>query len=521
MMMRLPAKASDITKILLVDDSAGDRSAIKRSLLKYSGRDLRFVEKASAQEVLELIGKEEFDCLLIDLALPDTSALEFIYALRDENGILPFPVVVVTAPLNEDLGLACLEAGAHDYIYKERLGGPTLWRALCYAKSRYLIARELILRAKELERVNRELSVKNQLKTEFLASATHELRTPITAISGLLELMKSEEVSPQAQVYARKIETCCDALACSINDVIDLSKIESGEFSLSKVAFSPQRAVSDVVTSLELQAADKRVNLVLEIDSLPTKVYGDPKRIRQILLNFGSNAVKFTDEGRIIFRAYFLERSSQICRFEVEDTGCGIPENEVAHVFERHFQASNSNRQGVERGTGLGLLIVKEIVDQMNGTVGCRSTLGKGSTFWFEIPLPTVNCQPEAVSEPSQNLSSRHILLAEDNPVLSRVLRQQLINLGQRVTLAEDGREALDLFDPETIDIVILDARMPRLSGLETSSQIRDTHPAWLGPIYILTADLTLPARDWDKYGVTSILMKPLSVEELKSRVLA
>lgn len=523
-MMRLPAKASDINRILLVDDSVFDRSSIKRSLLRYSLRNLRFDERNCAQDVLELADKEDFDCLIIDLNLPDMSGIELIHRLRDGNSVLPFPIVVVTGPTNEDLGLECLEAGAHDYVHKERLSSPALWRAVCYAKSRYLIARELILRASELERVNRELSLKNQLKTEFLVSATHELRTPISSISGLLELIKNEDLSPQARVYVRKIETCCDALACSINDVLDLSKIEAGEFSLSKVSFSPHRAVEDVVTSLELLAADKEINLKLDIDDLPSRVYGDPRRIRQILLNFGSNAIKFTEEGIIVFRAFPIEDSPESYRFEVEDTGCGIPENEVAHVFERHFQASNSNRQGIERGTGLGLSIVREIANQMEGAVGCRSTLGHGSVFWFEVPLQIGNLDSESTLETAkqrETVSGRHILLAEDNAILSQVLRQQLLNLGQQVTLAGDGREALDLFDPNSIDIVILDARMPRLGGLETCSRLRDDYPDWNGPIYILTADLTLPAGEWEKYGVTSILMKPLSAEELKFRVLA
>lgn len=516
-------KIEGVRRVILVDDSKADRIAVKRSLRRFSHQDIEFLELERASDVLAREDLAQYDCMTLDLHLRDLNGIELLEALRKRDGELVLPIVIITGSDKQDLGFECLQAGAHDYIYKERLAEPTLWRSICYARSRFEISRELHHRTSELERINEELKRKNRLKMEFLASATHELRTPISGIVGLLSLMLQEDLSQATRDYADRIYGCCDALSHAINDVLDLSKIEAGEFRLSEEHFCPEKVLDDTLCTLRASSKGETLHFKLEVGDVPDCVVGDSKRIRQILLNFGSNALKFTSEGTITFGATRVEGTEEIL-FEVADTGCGIPEDEIQHVFSRHFQASNSHEVASERGTGLGLSIVKELVTQMGGNAGCYSKLGEGSCFWFRIPLPEVESHLCDLSDDGSSgeppLRRRRILVAEDNAILAQVVAKQLEGLGQEVTVAKDGRQALGIFEPGSFDLLLLDARMPRLGGLDVCRSIRTRYPSWKGPIYILTADATIPASDWDRLGVTSVYMKPLSLDDMKERIL-
>ena len=370
----------------------------------------------------------------------------------------------------------------------------------------------------ELEYLNRELATKSQLKSELLASTTHELRTPVSAITGLIELLKAEELNKQSMDYVRQIGLCCNALNNSINDVLDLSKIEAGEFRVQSSVFSPQVLLSEVVDALKMLAQNKSLVLKHETQGLPSYLKGDARRIQQLLINYGSNALKFTQAGFVCFRAYQVGDTEQV-RFEVEDTGCGIPQEEAARVFERHYQAANQDFEGAELGTGLGLSIVKEIVAQLGGICGCRSQVGVGSVFWFELRLPSVN---EASTEAVEVLSgetrgqSKTVLLAEDNAILAQIFQNQIKKLGHQVVTTNNGVEALEAFDPDTIDLVVFDARMPRMGGFEASAALRTKFPEWQGPVYILTADATIPVQEQGEHGVTKVFVKPMNMDDLK-----
>lgn len=515
-----PLAAQRLRSVLIVDDSRADRLAVRRSLERHSGRDLTFWEAHCGSDALRLVEEVAVDLMVVDMHMTDTTALQLLDQLKDETGLLPFACVVVTGSTTEDLAESCLQAGAHDYIDKARLGEPTFWRAVSYALSRFSIARELHQRSTELRRLNQELERKHALQSMFLANATHELRTPVSAIAGLVELVEREPLSPIVDDYVRTIKSCCQALHASISDVLDLNRIEAGELIFETTSIDLTKVVEETVAVLSRTAGLKGLQVELRTDGLPRRVQGDGRRIHQLLLNLGGNAIKFTSEGGLEIR---VQRGADgLYRFEVQDSGIGIPKDEQEKVFERYFQATNS-RLG-ERGTGLGLSIAREIVQTMGGQMGCYSEADQGSTFWFTLPLPECGEPLEAeVAEGGDIVVpvQRRVLVAEDNPILAHILTQQLHGLNQQVTVVTNGALAIDEFHPERYDLAIFDARMPVLDGISACRELRQRYPDTVRPIFILTADSMLNEQQRQECGATAIFVKPISAAELSRLVLS
>ena len=507
----------------MVDDSAPDRFAIKRSLKKYAGTELDFQQADSAASALELLATESYDGLIVDFYLRDLPGTELLQELRARLGELPCPVVMVTGSLeSEKLAVKALEAGAHDYIEKNRLREPALWKALLYASSRFELAREFAATNSRLTAINSELERKNKLKTQFLANATHELRTPVTAIIGLVGLIRDHNGLPREITdHLASIAACCDSLLNSVNDVLDLTKIETGEFVLETAAFCPYEIVQRVGQTFSHLANDKNIEIDTFAPDVVPYVYGDGKRVTQILMNFVGNALKYTDGGSIKLKLLLNSESEETrLRFEVEDTGVGIPEHEVEHVFERHYQASNSSDK--VSSSGLGLAIVKELADQMGGEVGCRSAVGVGTVFWFEMTFQPASEPHEDSTESTHertNLAT-HVLIAEDNAILGRVIEHQFRKLGCGVRVVDCGEAAHEAALEKPYDLIVLDARMPGIGGLEASRRIRES----LGkdiPIVLLTADSLLPSSDLEQYGITAAYVKPLSEKDIEIKILS
>lgn len=508
--------------ILILDKSATERYAARRSIAKYSGQAIEFTEFDCEKQALAFLREHETDCLLLDFYLGDHTGADFLDQVRANLGALPCPVVMITGGLSSGHDvLLSLRAGAHDYIDSIRILDPCLWKSMLYARSRYEITEELLSRTNELSRLNRELTLKNRLKTQFLANATHELRTPLSAISGIVELAKQESDPSLLHRYLETIDSCCNSLMHCVDDVLDLTRIEMGDFHLSRDPFELKEVLKEVEMSLTLPAMRRNPELQVEIPSEGPLLRGDARRLKQILTNLVGNALRHTPEGRITIRSRCLRKlqESEKCEylFEVEDTGFGIPEDDLPHLFERHYQAVNSRS---ESGSGLGLALVKDIVERMNGEVGCRSSLGQGSTFWFRLPFQVEKEKPSVTPQIGPDKPVVRILVAEDNPVLANVIRQQLKNLGCEVVVAKDGVEAVELFPSGGFHLLILDARMPRLGGLDACRQIRDKFATTV-PIVLLTADSGLPNHDLNRYGLTRAFVKPLPEEKLRTEMLS
>jgi signal transduction histidine kinase len=374
----------------------------------------------------------------------------------------------------------------------------------------------------------------NQAKSEFLANMSHEIRTPMNGVIGMAELLLDGPLSTQQRDCAKTIRDSARALLTVINDILDFSKIEAGKLELEISPIDIRGLSEDVVRLVATQAHAKGLEVTAHIDlAVPEWVKGDPGRLRQVLVNLCGNAVKFTHQGEVALDVKVAadEPGSTTLRFEVRDTGIGIPVNRLDNLFKPFSQvdASTTRRFG---GTGLGLSIVKRLAELMGGEAGVESREGLGSTFWFTARLPIASAVAEDAA-PRQRMpgalrghlgaqrgrDQRRILLAEDNVVNEKVACRTLEKLGYRVDAVRNGREAVTAWETGRYDLILMDCQMPELDGYEATREIRSREgDGQHVPIVALTAhamkddDLKCKAAGMDDY-----ITKPLDRELLES----
>ena len=393
-----------------------------------------------------------------------------------------------------------------------------------------------ITRRKEAERALRAAKEASEAasaaKSEFLANMSHEIRTPLNAILGLNYLLRREGLPAAQAERLDKIEISGRHLLSLINDILDLSKIEAGRLELESANFHLSAVLDNVASIVRESASRKGLSLSIDPDAVPAWLRGDVTRLRQSLLNYAGNAVKFTERGGVVVSAKLLEDlgAHLKVRFEVSDTGIGLTEAQRARLFQPFQQAdgTTSRRHG---GSGLGLALTKRLVELMGGEVGVASRAGEGSTFWFDVPLQRGHgpvpqpARAEAHDVAESLLRERHagarVLLVEDNPINVEVVLEMLHAAGVDVAVARNGREAVGHARTGRFDAVLMDMQMPEMDGLEATRTIR-AMPGWSGtPILAFTANaFAEDRRACLDAGMNDALTKPVEAQVLYEMLL-
>ena len=330
----------------------------------------------------------------------------------------------------------------------------------------------------ELEKARDKAEHLSEVKSAFLAKMSHEIRTPMNGVMGTLQLLELTDLDDKQKFYAQTASSSASSLLSIINDILDISKIEAGKLQIEKIPFNIKDLVSDIVTLQTFPAEQKQNKLVYEIeDSCPDMLSGDPTRLRQILVNLISNAIKFTQSGEVKVRLRVLTEANEriVVEFGVSDTGIGISEDIQKKLFTAFTQADESTTRKYG-GTGLGLAIVKQLVEKMGGRFGLNSELEKGSLFWVSLPFTKTTQEPKAeviVLDERRIKLSGSVLLVEDNPVNQMIATKMLDNIGLKVVLATNGQEALELFIKGGFNAILMDCQMPVMDGFEATRQIR------------------------------------------------
>lgn len=358
----------------------------------------------------------------------------------------------------------------------------------------------------------------NLAKSVFLANMSHELRTPMTVIMGSLEFLQDPSSDPDKDQLLELSSTSAQRLLGIIDDLLDISKIEAGRIRIEERAFALRECVRDVVEMFTASAQENGVRLSWQVaPQLPSHIMGDPGRISQVLTNLVGNAVKFTKGGEVTLK---VEGVDEELIFTVRDTGMGIPKDKVEQIFQPFVQVDPSLTRR-HPGSGLGLAISKELVALMEGVIGVKSLEGEGSTFTFSIPLrvATVIKENDLVQPSTKSVHQPvKILLAEDEPSVRELVTMSLHRKGIDVAIAETGRQAVELWQREKFDLILMDLQMPEMDGLEATRVIRDLERAGGEKTCIFA--LTAHAREEDRErcmtaGMDGFLTKPLRFEKL------
>ncbi len=433
----------------------------------------------------------------------------------------------------EPMGAVTFEAR---HICKD---GRVLWAESCTTPERdadgvitgyYGITREITER-KEAELAIHEAKAAaeqaNQAKSEFLALVSHEIRTPLNSLVGFSRMARSTTDPAKLAQYHAILEESSRSLMELVNDILDMSKIEAGRLECDAVPFNLRQLAASLDADQRPLAQQKLLSFRMNVsDTLPEWVLGDPLRVRQILCNLLTNAVKFTEQGAITCNIGMSDRCSpespSLVRFEVRDTGIGIPERKQSLLY-RPFQQVDPSISRKYGGTGLGLAIVQSLVTMMGGSIDLVSREGEGSCFTVELPLPGTEPLPQLLPPRPTALGGGMVLVVEDNRFNRLLFEELLTDWGFRVTLAEDGLQALKLLEQHPVDLLLLDIRMPGIDGIEVARRIRRREAEQgVPPVIIIavTADRDATTREGCLgVGINEVLAKPVIPEQLAKAI--
>lgn len=490
---------------MIVDDNPADVKFIEKNLKRDSEDIFKTDSVGTLRAAIKAQQSQKYDLIILDLSLPDSHGLETFARIHCNTG--GTPIVVLSANIDESLALQAVHLGAQDYLVKGQVDGPLLSRAIHYAIERAgadtkikQLNDSLSKRVLDLARANEELDAlthslalardhalqASSFKSEFVARISHEVRTPLTAIMGTLELLSDTKLTSEQEEFCEILTDSATSLLNIVNETLEFTKAEAGMIKLTMQDFSPITLLEGTADILAPSARKKRLRLTTYVDpAIPHYMHGDPVRLRQILLNLANNAIKFTDSGQVVIRATLeaYNDPNYTIRWSVTDSGIGLSDEAQQKLFQPYVQINNTSTRSFE-GTGLGLSICKRLVDIMNGQIGVQSQLGKSSTFWFSVSLlcssgPGIQSVRTQEIIPIGNLDRTRVLIVSDDSSSREIYHQYIRAVAIEDGCAAHADEALFLLNKshETespYNLVILDLTSNLLERARFLEEIKD-----------------------------------------------
>ncbi|MEA2100780.1 MAG: response regulator [Campylobacterota bacterium] len=508
--------------ILIVDDSKFIRVQLRILLSK---RNFKVYDVANGKEALSTIKENKIDAVIIDLEMPVMDGNKLIGAIKRVKDNLLMPLMVVSGTSDPNKIANVLKNGAYDFI-KKPYANEELLLKIDKMMQDLKQQRVIQLQQEELRRINLELEMANKkaleaskAKSDFLSVMSHEIRTPLNAIVGFIQILKKMEVDKKKHEFLDIIDKSSKTLTDTINDILDISKIESGNFTIEMIDFNPQEEFTAVINLFQENATKKEIQLINSISTnLPLFVQSDILRIKQIVSNLLSNAIKFTPAHKNVELIVNFDKVKSVLSFVIKDEGIGISKENIENITQAFTQADSSTAREYG-GTGLGLSIVEKLLELLDSKLNIESELGKGSRFSFDIKAPVIdNINQDKNSDIDLIFNGKKILIAEDNKTNQLLIKTILEDMNIDTVITNDGVEAEAIFKTNKFDMVLMDINMPNKNGIDAMKDIKKFEKTQRTntPIIALTANSLHGDRvKYISHGFDGYLTKPIEMEKL------